>query len=165
MSKKESQKKWYEKHKVVLLQKKEQQLLNIEGKRYKGFIVRDDGTIKNKFGNVIGTKKLNGYITVTLNGKQLLAHRIVWKAFNGEIPEGMEVDHINTIRDDNRLENLRLTTPKENRNNPHTIKHYKQSNKNKPHTYKQRMKSSMNMWFQNLIRQYHKNGNKYIFQD
>ena len=165
MSKKESQKKWYEKHKVALLQKREQQLLNIEGKRYKGFIVRDDGTIKNKFGNVIGTKKLNGYITVTLNGKQLLAHRIVWEAFNGEIPEGMEIDHINAIRNDNRLENLRLTTPKENRNNPHTIEHYKQSNKNKPHTKLNRMKSSMNMWFQNLIRQYHKNGNKYIFQD
>ena len=123
---------------------------------YNGFIVKDNGTIKNKFGNVIGTKKLNGYITVTLNGKQLLAHRIVWKAFNGEIPEGMEIDHINTIRDDNRLENLRLVSSSENKRNPITIERYKKSNKNKPHTYKQRIKASMNMWFQNLIRQYHK---------
>ena len=50
-------------------------------------------------------------------------HRLVWEAFNGEIPEGMEIDHINTIRDDNRLENLRCVTPKENRNNPLTKIH------------------------------------------
>ena len=68
----------------------------------------------------------------------------------------MEIDHINTIRDDNRLENLRLVSSSENKRNPITIERYKKSNKNKPHTYKQRIKASMNMWFQNLIRQYHK---------
>ena len=33
----------------------------------------------------------------------------------------MEIDHINTVRDDNRLENLRVVTRKENMNNPKTI--------------------------------------------
>jgi hypothetical protein len=41
----------------------------------------------------------------------------------GEIPEGMVIDHINTIRTDNRLENLRCVTHLENNNNPLTIKH------------------------------------------
>ena len=35
-------------------------------------------------------------------------HRIIWEMFNGPIPDGMEIDHINRIRDDNRIENLRL---------------------------------------------------------
>lgn len=32
----------------------------------------------------------------------------------GKIPEGMEIDHINHITDDNRIENLRLVTRKDN---------------------------------------------------
>lgn len=56
---------------------------------------------------------------------------MIWEAFNGKIPEGYEIDHINTIRNDNRLENLRLFTHKENCNNPLTIENYKQSNKGK----------------------------------
>ena len=35
----------------------------------------------------------------------------------------MQLDHINTIRSDNRLENLRCVTQKENSNNPLTRKH------------------------------------------
>ena len=43
-------------------------------------------------------------------------HRIVWEAFNGSIPEGLQVNHINEIKTDNRLENLNLMTCKENIN-------------------------------------------------
>jgi hypothetical protein len=42
------------------------------------------------------------------------AHRMVWEYYNGEIPEGMQIDHINDDRADNRLENLRLSTNKSN---------------------------------------------------
>lgn len=72
-----------------------------------------------------------GYEYVSIDGKLKLAHRLVWEAFNGVIPEGMEIDHINTDRLDNRLENLRLVTPSENKRNPLTIERYRQSNKNK----------------------------------
>lgn len=41
-------------------------------------------------------------------------HRLVWIAFNGPIPEGYEVNHINECCTDNRLENLNLLTRKEN---------------------------------------------------
>lgn len=48
-----------------------------------------------------------------------LVQRIVWDAFNGPIPKDFEVDHINDIRTDNRLENLQLLTHKDNCNKPH----------------------------------------------
>lgn len=54
---------------------------------------------------------------------QVSVHRLVFETFVGEIPQGYQIDHINTVSDDNRLENLRLVTPKENMNNPLTIKH------------------------------------------
>lgn len=43
-------------------------------------------------------------------------HRLVFEAFNGTIPEGLQVNHINEIKTDNRLSNLNLMTPKENTN-------------------------------------------------
>lgn len=51
-----------------------------------------------------------------------LVQRIVWETFNGEIPEGLEVDHINDVRDDNRLENLQLLSHKDNCNKDHRKK-------------------------------------------
>ena len=98
---------------------------------YKGFTVKDDGTVINRFGKKVGFKQKNGYMHISINGKQVLMHRFVYEAFNGEIPEGYEIDRKNTVRDDNRLENLRIATPKENRNNPITKERYKASNKGK----------------------------------
>ena len=98
---------------------------------YKGFTVKDDGTVINRFGKKVGFKTKNGYMHVRVNGKQVLMHRFIYEAFNGEILEGYEIDHKNTVRDDNRLENLRIATPKENRNNPITKERYKTSNKGK----------------------------------
>ena len=49
-------------------------------------------------------------------GKNHLIHRLVWEAFNGQIPENMQVNHINEVKADNRLLNLNLMTPKENTN-------------------------------------------------
>lgn len=64
-------------------------------------------------------------------GKNFSVHRIVWEAFNDQIPEGMEIDHINAIRDDNRLVNLRVVTHKENANNPITYDRNLEANKRK----------------------------------
>lgn len=61
-----------------------------------------------------------GYYQVQLYknsiGKMYIVHRLVWIAFNGPIPEGLQVNHINEIKIDNKLENLNLMTPKENTN-------------------------------------------------
>ena len=63
---------------------------------------------------------IRGYLQVGLNkdGKQKLfsVHRLVWTAFNGKRPEGMQVNHIDEDKTNNRLDNLNLMTPKENTN-------------------------------------------------
>lgn len=65
------------------------------------------------------TNSKHGYYSVTLHqdGKMYsgrLVHRIVCEAFYGPCPKGMEVAHNNGIRTDNRAENLRWCTRKEN---------------------------------------------------
>jgi hypothetical protein len=46
-----------------------------------------------------------------------LVHRLVWIYFYGDIPAGMEIDHINNIKRDNRIENLRCVTKSKNQSN------------------------------------------------
>ena len=61
-----------------------------------------------------------GYYQVHLHKnsieKNYLVHRLVFEAFNGPIPEGLQVNHINEIKTDNSLSNLNLMTCKENIN-------------------------------------------------
>ena len=44
----------------------------------------------------------------------VLIHRLVYETFNGEIPEGLEIDHIDRNKHNNKPENLRLVTRSEN---------------------------------------------------
>lgn len=72
------------------------------------------------------TKNHKGYLSVGLyrNNKKesVLVHRLVCKTFIPNPENKPHIDHINTIRDDNRIENLRWVTPKENSSNPITKK-------------------------------------------
>ena len=52
----------------------------------------------------------SGYRVVRVKGKTYRCHRIVWEMHNGPISKDLEIDHINRIRNDNRIENLRLAT-------------------------------------------------------
>lgn len=49
---------------------------------------------------------------------------------------GFQIDHINTYRDDNSVENLQAVTPKENSNNFLTKQHQIDAMKGKPHPHK-----------------------------
>lgn len=53
--------------------------------------------------------------------KPILVHRLVWETFNGDIPEGYVIDHVNTDPFCNLLDNLQVVDPKGNMNNPITI--------------------------------------------
>ncbi|WNO25484.1 HNH endonuclease [Escherichia phage vB_EcoM_50EP] len=53
---------------------------------------------------------MNGYLYSEVNGVCHPHHRIIWEMRHGVIPEGMEVDHINHIRDDNSDSNHRLVS-------------------------------------------------------
>ncbi len=53
------------------------------------------------------TGSLNhGYKRTMVDGKRYLNHRLIWLWHFGYFPEN-QVDHINRVRDDNRIENLR----------------------------------------------------------
>jgi hypothetical protein len=66
-------------------------------------------------GNVAGYPKTNGYWQVRINNKYYLMHRLAWLYVHGEFPA--QIDHINRIRNDNRLCNLREVTRCQNQQN------------------------------------------------
>ena len=60
----------------------------------------------------------SGYLVIRLckNGQytQKLVHRMVWEAFNGPIPDRLEVNHKDLDKTNNKLDNLELVTHQEN---------------------------------------------------
>lgn len=58
-----------------------------------------------------------GYRRLRLKKRQYMVHRIIYELLVGSIPSGYQIDHINGIKDDNRIENLRLATNTENGRN------------------------------------------------
>lgn len=67
--------------------------------------------------NIKLTLKPNGYLQCALNGKKLYHHRIVALQFIPNPDNKQEVDHINRIRNDNRISNLRWVSHYENMQN------------------------------------------------
>jgi len=77
--------------------------------------IKRSGTKKWK---TAGAMHRNGYRVITYKGKQYPAHRLIWLYHNGYMPEsGLEIDHVNRHRDDNRIENLRVVSRQCNQRN------------------------------------------------
>jgi hypothetical protein len=55
-----------------------------------------------------------GYLHLQWKGKRYLVHRIIYEMAYDSIPDSYEIDHVNGIRTDNRLDNLRLATGSQN---------------------------------------------------
>lgn len=70
-----------------------------------------------------------------IDGKQhqLLEHRMKWEFFNGDIPDGVEVDHVIPISEGgtNKLSNLRLCSHKDNMNNTNSVRKMSRTRKGK----------------------------------
>lgn len=94
--------------------------VNIEG--FPGYRVSDLGEVQScRVGGTwrtLAQMNVRGYRVVNIykdkKGKPSQVHRLVLVAFRGNCPEGMEACHNNGIRSDNRLENLRWDTRKNN---------------------------------------------------
>ena len=62
-------------------------------------------------GSIDGTRK---YWSVKVVDKPILCHRAIWVLFNKEVPDGMQIDHIDGDKLNNRIENLRLASASNN---------------------------------------------------
>ena len=66
---------------------------------------------------------------------KVYVHRLIWMAYKGDIPKGMEISHINSVRLDSRIDNLCLESHQSNMNNPITLVRFKWSNAKKAGKY------------------------------
>ena len=99
---------------------------------FPGYQVSNAGRVKSFRSGERILKQCNdsdGYPTVVLCGaigkRTKTIHRLVALAFIPNPENKPEVDHINTNRMDNRVENLQWVTRKENANNPFSVQAYK----------------------------------------
>lgn len=69
-----------------------------------------------KAGSVAGTVDYQGYVRISINERRYRAHRLAWLYVHGETLT-VEIDHINGIKSDNRISNLRTATRSQNEAN------------------------------------------------
>ena len=84
-----------------------------------------------KAGCAAGTVNEEGYLRIQLHSALYFSHRIVWAILKREDPLEFFLDHINGDRLDNRIENLRKATKKQNACNQKAAKGYYFSKRNK----------------------------------
>jgi hypothetical protein len=73
-----------------------------------------NGKVSAKKAGTLG--RHTGYVVVEIGRRKYQAHRLVWVMHHGPIQSG-EIDHINRVKSDNRIENLRLATRSQQQGN------------------------------------------------
>lgn len=97
----------------------------IEIENAPGYAVGTDGSFWSvqrssgfAWGELSIKPKSHGYVQIKMfiNGKRVgdLLHRVIARAFIGEIPKGHVVNHKNGIKHDNRVDNLEIITAGDN---------------------------------------------------
>ncbi len=64
-------------------------------------------------GNIAGSLRKDGYVTVIIDRKQHKAHRLAWFYMTGDWPKG-RLDHEDNCQSNNRWDNLRIATHSQN---------------------------------------------------
>lgn len=106
---------------------------------YSKYEVYKDGSIKSiKFGTLLSNNNAHPYIInefrlIDGSSNSFQRHRVIWFYFNGNIPEGMQIDHIDGDKLNNSLSNLRCVTSYENTHNPKTYQKFLEAVKSKEH--------------------------------
>jgi len=86
-------------------------------------------------GNAIAPRRAenpsgHGYLRVTFQRSgglsQVMAHRLVWVVFRGDIPDGLQINHKDGNKRNNSPDNLEVVTPAEN------IQHSYRSGRTRP---------------------------------
>lgn len=88
-----------------------------------GIFVRKVRTAnRTKTGEAAGFLNSKGYVVMKVKNKAYKAHRLAWLYIYGNWPSD-QIDHINGVKSDNRISNLRDVSNSENQQN--TLKAYK----------------------------------------
>ena len=70
--------------------------------------------VKAHTGDAVGGLTRSGYYRLNVNGRNFLCHRIIWEIHFGKVESGTVLDHVNGVRSDNRIANLRCIDNKVN---------------------------------------------------
>lgn len=97
----------------------------IEG--YSNYVITTEGNVisfkgrkPRKLKPQAASQSKKGYVQVRLYddsgklGKLQYVHRLVWQTFKGEIPQGLEIDHIDGNPRNNNLTNIQLLSRRDN---------------------------------------------------
>ena len=68
-------------------------------------------------GSEAGCIEKYGYRYIKVDGAQYFAHRLAWMYVHGVDPAELQIDHVNQVKDDNKMSNLRLATHQQNQRN------------------------------------------------
>ena len=86
-------------------------------------------TMKRMVGKIAGCRQHYGYRQISFKGAKYKEHRLIWIYHYGDIPKGKTPDHINYVRDDNRICNLRLLTDRQQNYMKHSLGIVKKKNR------------------------------------
>lgn len=64
-------------------------------------------------GRVLGNTNQRGYVQITVKNRSYTAQRLAWLYVHGDWPAGV-IDHVNRVRNDNRICNLRCISYSQN---------------------------------------------------
>lgn len=115
------------------------------------YFVSHDGKVKNHLGKELHRYlDKDGYYYVSLSGKKYRVHRLVASNFIGDI-DGYEIDHIDTNRTHNSVDNLRIVTRKQNANNPLSILNLKKCGKKYAEMYGRKVEDKTGNIYPSII--------------